>query len=571
MQINRLNDRIIFIFIAFTIVIYPFLFIWQCGDVTDTGYFAVNYHFFIENLKIGNTESISFLSDVIGACWLKLFPAAGIIGLKILYLIFLYIIIITTYLILKSLTDKKILLLLGVFSGIAFGIRSSPLVFSRDIASWLFLILTAYYIKKGITSGNSVFLYISGILSAFACFSRFPDIILLAMLPFLFMYKNMYLEKGMTSKRFYKSLKEYLIFFSGFTSIILLAFAIITIAGLSETVLSNFTVVIDSLRAVNKNSYTLFSLLKSYFTELLVYLPHAIIVAMLIPAISLFFIYAEVTKKYWIFIALFVFLFYVAYQYYYNYTFISNIKYFVPAFCLPFLLVSIGKKDNFGIIALLLIIMALTQVAGTNTGLFLKLADGLIIIVPMTVIILAERKEYISENIVINTKPILFIGIFFILFFSVSSRIGWIYNVDSGLKVRLKAVYTVENSKMKGIYTTLDRANYINSLCKSIECNIKPENTLFIYGHKPLFYYLTNHLPPIRKYWITSNYVSADEVFNSLNASIKRTGKWPMIVDTKQSVQNEIGESKLSEFIKNNYYICVERNDNYIIWNKISK
>ena len=84
------HKRLLFFSFFSFVIIYPLVFIWQCGDLTDTGFFALNYQNFFTDLKLGKVDSLTFLSNLIGALWFKLFPNLGIIGLKFLYVIFLY-------------------------------------------------------------------------------------------------------------------------------------------------------------------------------------------------------------------------------------------------------------------------------------------------------------------------------------------------------------------------------------------------------------------------------------------------------------------------------------------------
>lgn len=191
------------------------------------------------------------------------------------------------------------------------------------------------------------------------------------------------------------------------------------------------------------------------------------------------------------------------------------------------------------------------------------------ILLPLSIIIMANQKSIIFEDFSINTRVIMFVGVILILFLSLLARFGCIYNVDYGLSCRLKATYPVEHNLMKGIFTTQKNAMHIKEMCYAIDINIKKENTLFIYGHQPMFYYLTQHQPPVKKFWLTNNFVQVDELFSSINESIRLTGKWPMIVDTKQGIMGEIGEKKLAEFLCENNYIHIEDNVDFSIWNRM--
>jgi len=229
---------------------------------------------------------------------------------------------------------------------------------------------------------------------------------------------------------------------------------------------------------------------------------------------------------------------------------------------------SLIQKDKYSPLVALFFVLMLTQVAGTNTGLFLKLASGFMVLIPLSILILYEKENIVFEKIEIHTKPILIVGISFILFFSILARIGWIYHVDSGITSRLRCIYPIDDKKMAGILTTKANALHIKQLSSAIAKNIDKDRNLFIYGHQPMFYYLTETTPPIKKYWLANNYVQVDELFTSLEKSIKSTGKYPMIVDTKQKIRGVKGQKRFEKFLKEYGYKCKERTDSFDIWIK---
>jgi hypothetical protein len=117
--------------------------------------------------------------------------------------------------------------------------------------------------------------------------------------------------------------------------------------------------------------------------------------------------------------------------------------------------------------------------------------------------------------------------------------------------------------------TTQANAQYIEQLSASISHNMKEKNTLFIYGHQPLFYYLTKNPPPIKTFWLQNNVIQVEDLFISIHASIQTTAKWPMVVNTKENVLGEKGEATLAEFLNTNDYIKIEETPNFEIWNRI--
>ena len=146
--------------------------------------------------------------------------------------------------------------------------------------------------------------------------------------------------------------------------------------------------------------------------------------------------------------------------------------------------------------------------------------------------------------------------------------IGWIYHVDSGITSRLRCIYPIEHEKMRGILTTKENAAHIKQLSITIVKNVDNDKNVFIYRHQPMFYYLTETIPPVKKFWLTNNYVQIDELFHSLEKIIDSTQRYPLIVDTKQNIMGGDGQMRFEQFLKEYEYKCIERTRNFDIWIK---
>ncbi|WP_228851071.1 glycosyltransferase family 39 protein [Aegicerativicinus sediminis] len=550
------------------IFLYPVLFIFQGGDLTDVGFFAMTYQNFFYELQLGNTNSISILSDFIGASWLTLFPNLGIIGLKFLSLIFFYFSVGLIYLILKNLTEKRLLLWLGIFCGIVFATRNSSFEFGRDEASWLFLILTSFVAIKGLTSRRKIFFYYSGILFVLACLSRFPNIGFILLFPFALIYFQVGKWKSFSIKYLWLPFKQYVLFLLGTITALMVVLLIFKSLNIYHIFLKNLDVIRNSADNASVSSYSMAHLIQSYLRESFVFLPHLLSVVFLILTTSLIYKYSTKKGNYLGLVVFVILLFCSGLFIFLDFSSRNNIKYLVPAFCAFPLTISIIRRDKFSPIVVIFSLLALTQVVGSNTGLFYKLSKGFMVLLPLSILILSETKKIELKNLCILTKPVLIIGVLYIFFFSIVTRLGSIYHVDTGITSRFRCIYPVEHKKMIGILTTKENASHIKQLSNAIENNISEGENLFIYGHQPMFYYLTKTAPPIKKFWLTNNYIQIDELFNSLEKSINSTKKYPMIVDTKQNIMGNEGQRRFEQFLKEYGYKQIENRRNFDIWKK---
>lgn len=555
--------------LIFLIVFYPILFIFQDGDLTDVGYIAKLYQDFFDNLANGNiilTEA--FLSQFIGAVWLKLFPNFGILGLKFLYLLCLYSVLGILFIVLKKVAKNQCLLLFGLFCGIVFCTRYWAFLISYDDISWFFLILTGFFVIKGLDSGNNLWLFISGVVTVFAVLSRIPNIVFVLLMPIFLVYNNLYKSKSDLSKYFILSVKQFTLFVLGVISSLVVVVFLFNYLNIYTTFIANLDLFGNLISATNTSSYSILNLLKKYGRDGILFFPHLLSIVSLMVTTSSVYEYSKTKNSNLPIVVLIVVLFVTAIIVYRGFSYSSQIKFLVPAFCILPLLMSLIQKDRYSQLVALFMLLMITQVAGTNTGLFLKPSSGFMVLIPLSLLVLAEREEIDFGTIKIYTRPIIIVGVSFILFFSILVRVGWIYHVDSGIGCRFRAIYTIDHKKMKGILTTKGNALHIEQLSNAIEKNIDSNKNLFIYGQQPLFYYLTNTGPPVKKFWLGNNYVQIDELFISLEQSIKSTGIYPTIVDTKEEILGDEGQGRFERFLNEQGYKCKERAEIFDIWIK---
>lgn len=541
--------------ILLTIFLYPLILIFQGGDLTDTGYLATKYFFFWEEIQ--NNSSPIFFTEFIGAVWMKLFPSFGILGLRILYLIFLWGSIYINYNLLKDYTNKKNLLLFSFLVSEICLLRNMSIVFDYDIASWLFISSSTFILTKGIRNKNFLLIFLAGFILVFAAACCFSSVVCLPFYVFVLVVCRVHL-------------KSLLLFLFGFILCCVSFYFILQTFGGVKSLLNNIGELsgnnLKTLESIDYRGYT--KLLSTYLNSIYAFLPYLLFCNFSLFLLS--FTYSETKNKIYSFslvIILFVVSWYNINNFafrvwnpFYTFSYLSPLKYIIPSLCFLPLVYGFIYQKNMRFIILLAIFGSIGQVVGTNTGLFFKLAFGLTILIPLSVIIIDNVDKKNLHFFTFRSKPVNRFLLLFIMFFCTLSTLGYVFHVDYGLELRLKCIHHTSPKKMYGIFTTKNNKERVDLIYNSISKNISKNNAVFIYGHEPLFYYLNCLKPAINDFWISKNSRDSKLLFKELK-KMK-----PTIIDTKKKILGKEGEKNLRVFLKENNYKIFEENKLISIW-----
>ena len=77
-----------------------------------------------------------------------------------------------------------------------------------------------------------------------------------------------------------------------------------------------------------------------------------------------------------------------------------------------------------------------------------------------------------------------------------------------------------------------------------------------------MLYYLSDKQPAITPYWLINNVVGLTQLFKKLNS----LEKLPIIIDTKENIFGDKGQSKLQQFLVLNNYILKNKSNYGDIW-----
>jgi hypothetical protein len=555
------------------IAIYPFLLIWQGGDLTDTGFHAIYSQNFFSDLNEGNLLYKTVLTYLVGHLWVQLFPELGIWGLRLLAALFIQGAVLLVFLTLKDLNPRRVVLV-GLLCAQVFALRFTSMVFSYDWVALFFLMLTAYCLWHGVRDASYRWLFASGLISGLAFLARLPSILLLGLVPLVIVHCEWARQGTLIGKDVvWESVKKYAVFSLGFLA---LFSSIGLLIGNTDAWSLYFEKLLGFRSELSKvdpsATYSLSNLIETYLKDLQKFFPYLLGAC---AATAAFFIVSNATRRratrYFLASLCMGFAFLLFYG---DFSYSNKVQYFVPALCVVTSVIAFRPHETasrqYRSLVLIGWSIAFVGVAGTATGLFLKLYYGMVLLIPLLGVLLWNRNVENIWKLHVTWRPWLLINAAIIILIGGMLQFGWIYHVNSGLLSRLEAVYPIDHMLMRNIYTTAERAKHIEDVTRAIEIHIRPENSLFIYGHEPLFYYLSQQKPALFSFWMANaedRVARAGQIIGLLEQSIYQTSRYPLILVTNRMQLGKEGSVLLDRFLEKYNYQCVEDSGNFQVWN----
>ena len=216
---NFLKNQKVNIFLLISIIVYPWLFhVFQGLYVPELGYWLVSYENFFSNPEVAQTTFACWLTTFIGAIVNYFVGDLGVVGFKASNVFAIYLILYFIYKMLDDFAPKTELLFTLLIAEV--------MVNSYDFINYytlttLFFIISSFYIYKGLTQKNTIFLFLAGVFLALNIFIRFPNIVGLGLIMAIFYYNY-----GIGNKNYEIILKQIGAVLSGYIITILFVFII---------------------------------------------------------------------------------------------------------------------------------------------------------------------------------------------------------------------------------------------------------------------------------------------------------------------------------------------------------
>ena len=570
----KLEQTFLFHIIVFLMVIYPLLFVRQGLDFTDMGFWLSNYNLIFTHPHQVVHGFLCYLSEIIGGVWLVLFGWAGVIGIKLGYVLVLYITIFCVYQVLKDFFNKTHVVLM-LFTALVFITKAFTNWVSYNDLTALFYVLSGLFLYRSINDRRRVSCFLAGFMIAACVFVRIPNIlaVFLLLLPVYYdlRIKNFgretFADYGFRGLGFLSGL-------AGVTGLMLLC-------GHLEIYINSLVDIFNraSSPGDNHSGAHLFELLTNdsvatfkiggvillfYLCGILVcflfrFINGNILRALLgIAAGSLCYYFAPEIKpvfKTWFEFRVFEF---------------TGVLYIL---LLVFLLWSIFRrgreKEEF--LILLSIFILLMVPLGSGNGIR-NAVFGMWFAIPVAGCLLFRIDNIRIANIAAVT---------IILIYSVTTAWEYTYRDSSE---RMDMTFKVTHPKLRGVLTTEKRAEAVQQLLDVLPEYVKKGDFLFAVENIPLLYYLTDTVPYFSSSWPLSLGYSDDKFKIALEKAEKEMDLPPIFVKAKVNTRSfswpEMGTSfglpfsdryknkreMLNTFVEKYHYKKVWENSSFEIW-----
>lgn len=495
------------------IFIYQLFFIFQGIDMADAGFYGSFYQQIFSSPETVQYGFMYWFSGIVGGLFLYIFPDAGMLGLRVLYVITTTATLIITYSLLKKYL-KETHLKIGLLFVILF-ISNKPRELNYNTISYLLYITAAWCLFTGLTEKKLLRLFLSGLTIAFAAFTRLPNVLGMG-LGIIILYYGFI--NGTPIK--YR-ITQTLLFVFGFifgTAIILLSMKLLGHLDIFINVIKLVFLMGKGDENAAQNTYGIMNLLNQAFAPHLSSLKNTMFIfavlamAMLnLNLIKIRFPYLKLLVKFLKYFVIAVFLFFIIK----DKTDETVILRLVTGTLLIFSFFIFATSDNTKIKTLLLIgvFLMIVYPFGSSAGLFTVGVYTSWIIMPIVTDFIFNIRSVNNELRFVNTNLNysftisisesqftriknygLLVCIFLCLFFDY-------YYPYFDRHERTKMHYSVNHKWLKGIYTSEDRAQRINELLKESSKYVQKDDFVLAYDCIPMFNYLTSTKPYMRNPW----------------------------------------------------------------------
>lgn len=585
-------ERLRFLILSLILAFFPVLFIFQGLDFTDMGYVLVSSRdALIDPGNIDFHAFARFLSMFLNGLWMKLSAPWGLLGARAGVVMVYWLIFLSSYIMLKDFMRAQYVVVTLLVT-VIFTPRSSCISYNTITALFACLALVALFL--GFKSKKGYLYVLSGGLCSLAFFARVPNI-MMAGLGFLPLIVHVWFDHDLKDRIIWKRTG---LFFLGYLGTFLSVCALMVLGGYWEPYLESLSRLVG-LAASDNGLHSSKSLFRMLIEDHKRVLSLGVVLFFSGTGISCI-LWLRRVFAYFIVSFLTFFLFYIGWKYYRipfkispylfwlaivgllwkawmllnkEHTVIKGSKEqkIVFIFCLlisfAVLLVSISylyhnprasvydpvlglvyivsaialvrawrQDDRTQFFALLAgLSMMLTVSLGSGNGIR-NATNGLWLSLPMTLMVIQEiQLECLGSSKPSIKSDVLFTKLGIILLLAMSVAISYRYTYrDSNDRFEMR--FSIDHPKLRGIFTTKERAEVVQEVLDELGKYVKPGDYLLGYHTVSTLYFLTETRPYLYNSW--PFLFEPDLLRHYLEKAGRERPEDPVVVRSKFSLQN---------------------------------
>jgi hypothetical protein len=493
---------------------YQTIVIFQGIDLADTGFYGTFYQQIFNNPQSVTYCFMFWLSGIIGGLFVKILPFAGLLGLRMLWVVVFTIIIIITYRFLKNYVSPGYLQI-SLFL-LTLNLNNDPKEFYYNNFSSLLYVITAILLFNGLKNKQPFSLFGSGVIISLNMFNRFPNLLGIGLALAIIYYG--YLEKE-TVKTIVSNI---LVFLAGFILTTLFVLLVMQLLG-------HLHIYLDALKILagigkrpvqvkpNQDFYSLSKMIRTIIHHWVV----AVIMAafLILSVLSFYFLenkFKRLIPKSNILFSLVKILFIAGLVILVVKGVITNLTvlYLITGICLIIgsAMIIFDSDREINLLLFIGIFILLVHPMGSSEGIetveiyslwiaFPIVADRIIAVTSGTIFTFNSNikpiriSRFIQDNQLAEARKI-------IVALTIFASLFYTYDYPhSDMENRAAMRYAVDNKHMRGIFTTKERAEEINQLLAASSKYVKPNDRVLAYDCVPIFHFMTETIPYTRNPW----------------------------------------------------------------------
>ncbi|HEV7424004.1 MAG TPA: hypothetical protein VGO21_02320 [Candidatus Paceibacterota bacterium] len=493
---------------------YQTIVIFQGIDLADTGFYGTFYQQIFNDPQSVTYCFMFWLSGIIGGLFLKILPLAGLLGLRMLWVVVFTITIIVTYRFLKNYVSPGYLQI-SLFL-LTLNLNNDPKEFYYNNFSSLLYVITAILLFKGLRNKQPFALFGSGAIISLNMFNRFPNLLGFGLALAIIYYG--YLEKE-TVKTIVNNI---LVFLAGFILTMLIVLLIMELLGHLQIYLGALKILAGiGKRPVqvkpNQDFYSISKMIKTIIHHWVV---AVIMAALLILSVLSFYFFENKFKKLIpksdVLFSLLKIIIIAGMTILVAKGVITNLTvlYLITGICLIVgcAMIIFDSDKDINLLLFIGIFILLVHPMGSSEGIetveiysfwiaFPIVADRIIAVTSGTTFTFKNLikpfriSNFIQDNQLTEARKI-------IVALTIFASLFYTYDYPhSDMENRAAMRYSVNNKYMKGIFTTKERAEEINELLAASSKYVKANDRVLAYDCVPIFHFMTATIPYTRNPW----------------------------------------------------------------------